>query len=453
MTFTLTDFTQTGTNGQIRQIEITASGDFIAVTQANHRIILDRNFFDLPKFKLIDMQLYFNHHSINVTSLSEGQYKLTAHPKGLGGGGCGSKSVAPAGSIERSIDNALVKGDIDSLKGLINQNNVDTYINGLSILSKAVQLRHIECVRFLLETGANPNLTTIETRTTNGGITTLGAALPIEQKSLECVKLLLRYGADPNQVAGPINKRAPLIAVCLGKNIDEDLKLQFIAALLDAGANVNPEPDVAGLSPLIAASICNNKRVVKLLLEKGADLNVIANEGKNALQYAQEKNHVEIVKLIQDAQSAVPKKIADKISTRAVFLADSKNTIGELKQKNLNAAISKIILNTSFITILSSSQQATTMPLMLEAIASTIADEIPRLPEDLDAKSNEPLQHAASLGWAKAQQYFEQATAYNPKAVSAYHQKTSSSIGEAMLKEAAVTVTKTAINSMLGGSF
>jgi Ankyrin repeats (3 copies) len=56
-----------------------------------------------------------------------------------------------------------------------------------------------------------------------------------------------------------------------------------------------------GGTALMLAAANGHMETVKLLLDRGADLNVRDNEGKTALVWAREKGHTEIVQLIEAA--------------------------------------------------------------------------------------------------------------------------------------------------------
>jgi hypothetical protein len=56
-----------------------------------------------------------------------------------------------------------------------------------------------------------------------------------------------------------------------------------------------------GGTALMLAAANDHTETVKLLLDRGADINVRDNEGKTALVWAREKGHPEIVQLIEAA--------------------------------------------------------------------------------------------------------------------------------------------------------
>ncbi len=62
--------------------------------------------------------------------------------------------------------------------------------------------------------------------------------------------------------------------------------------LAESGANVNYRY-AQGHSPLLEAAANGNLEIVKMLLAHGADLHARTDGGKNALQFAEERNHRE----------------------------------------------------------------------------------------------------------------------------------------------------------------
>ncbi|MCE2688205.1 MAG: ankyrin repeat domain-containing protein [Rickettsiales bacterium] len=82
-----------------------------------------------------------------------------------------------------------------------------------------------------------------------------------------------------------------LIALILTNKINEIKK--FIAE----GGDVNLR-DEWGLTPLIAATLCNDPAIVKILLRAGAKLDLQNNEGKTALDIAKEYDYQKIIELL-----------------------------------------------------------------------------------------------------------------------------------------------------------
>jgi ankyrin repeat protein len=82
-------------------------------------------------------------------------------------------------------------------------------------------------------------------------------------------------------------------------------KLDSVKLLLEKGANINAQ-DTYGNTSLILATITNQVRIVKELIERGADVNIIAKNGTNAFSIAYKKEYTEIVKLLESNGAKVP---------------------------------------------------------------------------------------------------------------------------------------------------
>jgi ankyrin repeat protein len=68
--------------------------------------------------------------------------------------------------------------------------------------------------------------------------------------------------------------------------------------LLQQGANANYRYG-PGYSPLFEAAANGKLEIVKMLVEHGADANAVTNDGKTALQIAEERNHPEVAEFLR----------------------------------------------------------------------------------------------------------------------------------------------------------
>lgn len=121
-------------------------------------------------------------------------------------------------------------------------------------------------------------------------------------KSYDTILLLLNHGADVNYV----NKigKVKLQAVCRLLNSGYDKNIEIVKLLLDRGANINFQ--IQGQTSLMFAAGESNHdstlECVKLLLDRGADINIRDISGTTALMYSAQlsmkESSLETVKLL-----------------------------------------------------------------------------------------------------------------------------------------------------------
>jgi ankyrin repeat protein len=163
---------------------------------------------------------------------------------------------------------------------------------------------YLEIVRLLLDHGADLNV-----REAEGSIRLDALMIACQRMHTEIVRLLLDRGANPNAVYFPWSS-SPLLEACLQGDIETS------RLLLSRGANVNFQitlgvnaqgrtgdpgdirPHV-GLTPLMAASHADNLELVKLLVNAGANVNVVDSRGFTAEEHARRLGRAEIVQYFE----------------------------------------------------------------------------------------------------------------------------------------------------------
>uniref|UniRef100_A0A336MEW4 CSON014455 protein n=1 Tax=Culicoides sonorensis TaxID=179676 RepID=A0A336MEW4_CULSO len=153
---------------------------------------------------------------------------------------------------------------------LKNGAQINSGIEKKSALAYAVQKNAVNCVKTLLQYGANPNTPQVYTETPLHVAATYGHA--------ESMKLLLDYGA----VVGSQFGRRRLTALHLAA--EEDFH-ECVKLLLDAGANIN-SLNVDDQTPLHLACLSQAVKTVEVLIERGANVHSIYKDGRTALHAA-----------------------------------------------------------------------------------------------------------------------------------------------------------------------
>jgi ankyrin repeat protein len=215
---------------------------------------------------------------------------------------------------------AARSGHVDAIKFLLSEGSDIEHVNlaGSSALLRAVTANRKKAARHLLNAGANPDKANIKK------ISPLVAASYNGSRRL--VKQLLKAGANPSQTDA--SGKGPVVYAA-GKGYTDILEL-----LLDAKADVN-EVYGNGLTALMwAAGHANDVpaaeglATARLLIERGAKVDIADNRGKTALMIAAERNHPEIVELLlkaganpmsQDKQGKTAAQLAASDAVRVIL--------------------------------------------------------------------------------------------------------------------------------------
>lgn len=165
---------------------------------------------------------------------------------------------------------AAASGQVEAVRELI---AMDADVNstgsvGTAPLILAANYMHPEVIMHLLAAAANVNFTDLRwwtpllaaTRQRGSARTDKGGA--DESRRLECMRILLDHGADPNRLDMEWNSA---LHHCCARADDVDA----VSLLLDRGADINAA-NARFQSPLRLACLNNRPRVVKVLLERGA---------------------------------------------------------------------------------------------------------------------------------------------------------------------------------------
>ena len=244
-----------------------------------------------------------NKASINTRSLSRGSAVVTAS--------CMGHADTVRTLVDRGADvNARNPGQVGP--------GAPTPVVGQTALGCTAARRDMELVQFLLDKGADINLTSYrgstplhlameQVRETDkvtatallliGRGANVNAAIPeiettpldlaVQNQLLEVVRALLDKGANPNKGSA---RSTPLTTVLGARNVSAELAL----LLIDRGADVNAASDSSmnGTPPLYLAVQRNQVAVVKALLAKGANPNVSCRGCQPMLRTASESPEI-----------------------------------------------------------------------------------------------------------------------------------------------------------------
>eukprot|EP00039_Didymoeca_costata_P021395 m.344406 g.344406 ORF g.344406 m.344406 type:complete len:732 (-) comp24410_c0_seq1:61-2256(-) len=175
---------------------------------------------------------------------------------------------------------AAAENHIDVVKLLLDHG---ADVNEDSPILVASKQGHTDVVKMLLKHNANPNISE------ENGISPLLMAWGNEYTDI--MKILLEHGADANQCTTEHSINALLLASSKGNETAVEM-------LLDYNADIN-HTDYQGASPLILATKFTQKGVMKMLLDRGADMTLtLTSSGTDALITAVEEGDVEAVEML-----------------------------------------------------------------------------------------------------------------------------------------------------------
>lgn len=208
----------------------------------------------------------------------------------------GAAAAAPADS--QKIYEAIRSGSSKELRRLLDSGVSVSHRDGggTPLLLHTVLYGNADAVKLLLESGADVNATN------EAGATALMRAAG----SFEKIELLVKYGAK-------INTRSALGNTALLTTARAHGAAKAVELLLNAGAEVNAT-NVFGASALMAAAASGDQDTVRLLLERGADVNahsrgsepaVLWGGGRSALMWAAFRGNKRMAKFLIESGADV----------------------------------------------------------------------------------------------------------------------------------------------------
>ena len=225
-----------------------------------------------------------------------------------------------------------------------------TDATGRSILVDAIQAKNEKMVALLLQYGANPQIQDISGRnayheaanSTNENIIVMirnAGGNPLSRDS---------YGETPFSIVLRSNSES-LIKTVLGSNtmiVDSDgntpihiaVEKKTTAAMLTMLLNMGypaSQRNAKGVTPLYQAVVNNQRALVNVLLERGADPLIATTDGDSALQHALTKKNTQILAAMAKYCGAKADMQGDGILHYAARTADA-DTVKTLLTLNLD---------------------------------------------------------------------------------------------------------------------
>jgi ankyrin repeat protein len=175
------------------------------------------------------------------------------------------------------VTKAISKNNVELLKILLDGGAKFVFETAFKPLNKAVETGNVKIIQILLDVGCEINATDY-----NGNTALIDAC---NHGQLEAIKLLITRGADLNGNASPILSvfNSPYLAQALaswtGKQSDPTSFMPLmVKELVQAGADVNFQTK-EGIAPLFTAICEGYEEIVDILLEAGANPNLIGVVG------------------------------------------------------------------------------------------------------------------------------------------------------------------------------
>ncbi|OHE94398.1 hypothetical protein CORC01_10326 [Colletotrichum orchidophilum] len=234
-----------------------------------------------------------------------------------------SQGIGCTSALDAALESASSEGHSDIVTLLLEQAGV---VQNPTFIYEASIHGHVEVVKLLLASGADPNIphreycTALEAASEEGHVEVvrilLDSGIDVNTRTLrnrtallaashrgqrEVVELLLQCGADPNLEADGQQPTAIQEAFADHHGYVAAVRMQDTArVLLDHGADPDPPPfkgsNMKGLgTPLLEASTIGFKDIVEILLAKGVRLSI---QNLGALSAAAAGGHMDIVEML-----------------------------------------------------------------------------------------------------------------------------------------------------------
>ncbi|XP_043466896.1 ankyrin-3-like isoform X2 [Leptopilina heterotoma] len=186
---------------------------------------------------------------------------------------------------------AVHNGDLNGVRTLLNENNLEDSVHNKRMLHVAAARGHLQIVDLLIKNGAEINVVDFKGRTP--------FYVALQQNKVDVAEFLLENGA---RIDIPRTDGETTLHVAI-----KTQNIQIVERLLKQGTMVNVLDDMTRLKPIDLAASLNNIRLVELLLKYGAKMDEIdefreeqkdVHKRMTALHFAAKRGNLEMVKLL-----------------------------------------------------------------------------------------------------------------------------------------------------------
>ena len=160
-----------------------------------------------------------------------------------------------------------------------------------ALFMNAIEDGNIEVIELLMRQGVDIN------HKCGYGVTPLLVA--VHNNDIETVNVLIRHGADPNFAQKHAGGKTILMESVLKNN------KEITEALLNANARINDVTKISGNNALILATIHGSIECLKILLQRGSNVDQQNNNGKTALSMAAKFGSVESIEILLQHNASI----------------------------------------------------------------------------------------------------------------------------------------------------
>ena len=205
--------------------------------------------------------------------------------------------------LNKELFKAVAKEDYKLIKILLKEgadiNTIDSY--GVLPMMIAIEKKNIKTIKFLVKNGA---VFLVKNKTTSRMESIL--AKTIITGDFKLVKILIELGADPlAKFFFVANDSTTLMAAVYANNIE------MVKYFIGLGVKIDARDEYGDPAINWATFFTNNEEIVKLLIEKGCDLNMLGYDRRTALDHAMHRDNPskEIIKILKEAGAKSAKEL------------------------------------------------------------------------------------------------------------------------------------------------